>query len=339
MASGLAALLDDVAAIAKVAAASLDDVTAAAGKAGTKAVGVVVDDAAVTPGYAVGFAPDRELPIVAKIALGSLLNKMLLLLPAALLLSALAPWAITPLLMAGGVYLCFEASEKIAEALFHHGPDTEVDDLALGSRELERQKVRGAIRTDLILSAEIMAIALANVADRSLPIQAAALAVVGIAITAGVYGIVALIVKLDDVGLHLAQRASAALQVLGRGLVRAMPRLLAGLQGVGTAAMLWVGGGIVVHGLEYYQVPLASGLIHAITEGAGALGPIVAWLAVALASAIVGLAIGIMLLVLLRLAAQFRPVPTDRTETPRPGLGRRRRRVGRARARPGPTGR
>lgn len=302
MASGLAALLDDVAAIAKVAAASLDDVTAAAGKAGTKAFGVVLDDAAVTPGYAVGFTPDRELPIVAKIALGSLLNKMLLLLPAALLLSAFAPWAITPLLMAGGVYLCFEATEKIVEALFHHGPAVAVDELALSSKELERQKVRGAIRTDLILSAEIMAIALANVADRSLPIQAAALALVGIVITAGVYGVVALIVKLDDVGLNLAGRSSAALQALGRSLVRAMPHLLSGLTVIGTAAMLWVGGGIVVHGLEHYHAPVVPAVMHAITDGAAVLGPIVAWLAFALASAVVGLVIGVAIVAVLQVA-------------------------------------
>jgi uncharacterized protein len=165
MASGLVALLDDVAAIAKIAATSLDDVGAAAGKAGSKAVGVVIDDAAVTPGYAVGFTPDRELPIIAKIALGSLGNKFLLLLPGALLLSAFAPWGVTPLLMLGGCYLSYEAVEKIVEAM--HGEDTDTtDELALSSKELEKQKVLGAIRTDLILSAEIMAIALNDVASR-----------------------------------------------------------------------------------------------------------------------------------------------------------------------------
>src|SRR5687768_7608404 len=192
MASGFAALLDDIAAIAKLAAASLDDVTAAAGKAGSKAIGVVVDDAAVTPGYAMGFTPERELPIVWKIALGSLRNKFLFLLPGALLLSAFAPWAVTPILMLGGAYLCFEATEKTLEALghrIHHDEDVvHTEELALSSHELEKQKISGAIRTDLILSAEIMAIALADVSDRPLAIQAAALAVVGVAITVIVYG-------------------------------------------------------------------------------------------------------------------------------------------------------
>ncbi|HQT53704.1 MAG TPA: DUF808 family protein, partial [Phenylobacterium sp.] len=178
MASGLAALLDDVAAIAKIAAASVDDVAGAAGKAGSKAVGVVVDDAAVTPGYAMGFTPDRELPIVWKIALGSLRNKFIFLLP-------------------GGTYLAFEASEKILEAFVPHEAGEEMEELALSSTALEDQKVAGAIRTDLILSAEIMFIALADLAGRPFPIQAVALAVVGLAITVGVYGVVGLLVKMD----------------------------------------------------------------------------------------------------------------------------------------------
>src|SRR5687767_7491024 len=257
MASGLAALLDDVAAIAKLAAASLDDVTAAAGKAGSKAIGVVVDDAAVTPGYAMGFTPERELPIVWKIALGSLRNKFLFLLPGALLLSAFAPWAVTPILMLGGAYLCFEATEKIIEAITAAGKGVEAtpatSELALSSAEMEAHKVAGAIRTDLILSGEIMAIALATVADRPFAIQAGALVVVSIMITAGVYGVVGLIVKMDDVGVHLAQRSSTAIAGFGRGLVKAMPHLLKVLSFVGTAAMLWVGGGIIVHGLEHFH--------------------------------------------------------------------------------------
>ena len=212
MASGLVALLDDVAGIAKIAAASLDDIAGAAGKAGTKAVGVVVDDTAVTPGYAMGFTPDRELPIVLKIAIGSLRNKLIFLLPGALLLSAFAPWAVTPLLMMGGAYLCFEATEKIIEAFNPHDDGDATDELALSAVELEKQKVSGAIRTDLILSAEIMAIALADVADRSLGVQAAALALVGVTITILVYGVVALIVKMDDIGLHLAKRKARPLK-------------------------------------------------------------------------------------------------------------------------------
>lgn len=299
MASGLAALLDDVAAIAKLAAASLDDVTAAAGKAGSKAIGVVVDDAAVTPGYAMGFTPERELPIVWKIALGSLRNKFLFLLPGALVLSAFAPWAITPILMLGGAYLCFEAAEKIIEAVAKTaGPGEEspqTSELALSSAEMEAQKVAGAIRTDLILSGEIMAIALATVADRPLAIQAAALAVVGLAITVGVYGVVGFIVKMDDIGVHLAKRPSAFSQSFGRGLVKSMPHLMRALSIVGTAAMLWVGGGIIVHGLEHFHLNTVPHFIHHLSEGARhapALGGVAAWLTYAAGSAVVGMILG-----------------------------------------------
>jgi hypothetical protein len=294
MASGLAALLDDVAAIAKLAAASLDDVSAAAGKAGTKAVGVVVDDTAVTPSYAVGFSPDRELPIVGKIALGSLRNKVFILV-GALALSAFASWAVTPLLMLGGAYLCFEATEKILEYFTPEAEGEGPDELAQSSEQVEREKVAGAIRTDLILSAEIMAISLASVADRPLAIQAGALAVVGLAMTVGVYGAVGLIVKMDDIGLHLARRPSKGAQALGRWMVRAMPKLLTALSVIGTAAMLWVGGGIIVHGLETLHVPFVHEAVEAITHGASALplaGALAGWLAFAAASAVVGLVIG-----------------------------------------------
>ncbi len=295
MSSGLVALLDDVAAIAKLAATSLDDMTAAAGKAGSKAVGVVVDDTAVTPGYAMGFTPDRELPIVGKIALGSLANKFLILLPGALLLSAFAPWAVTPILMLGGAYLSFEATEKILEGLRHEDTGDQPEELALSSAELEKQKVTGAIRTDLILSAEIMAISLADMADRPLAVQAGGLAIVGLAITIGVYGVVGLIVKMDDIGLHLAGRRSAAARTIGRGLVKGMPVTMDLLTRVGTAAMLWVGGGIIVHGLEHFHLtPIpqwAEALRHAATS-ISVVGPAAGWLAFALASAAVGLVVG-----------------------------------------------
>ena len=296
MPSGLAALLDDIAGITKLAAASLDDVGAAAGKAGTKAVGVVVDDTAVTPGYAMGFTPDRELPIVWKIAMGSFRNKFLFLLPGALLLSAFAPWAVTPILMVGGAYLCFEATEKIVEAFAHHEiAGEEVEDLALSSAELEAQKVGGAIRTDLILSGEIMAIALADVADRPLAIQAAALAVIGLGLTVAVYGVVALIVKMDDIGLHLAQRANPGARALGRGLVKAMPVTMEALTVIGTAAMLWVGGGIIVHGLEHFHLTPVPHWVEGFSHWAGAVpgvGAVTGWAAMAAASAVVGLIIG-----------------------------------------------
>jgi predicted DNA repair protein MutK len=299
MATGLAALLDDIAAIAKLAAASLDDVSAAAGKAGSKAIGVVVDDAAVTPGYAMGFTPQRELPIVWKIARGSLRNKFLYLLPGALLLSAFAPWAVTPILMLGGAYLCFEATEKIIEAIAKTAAKVDaapkIAELALSSAELEKQKVSGAIRTDLILSGEIMAIALATVADRPFAIQAAALVVVSLGITIAVYGVVGLIVKMDDIGLHLAERRASFASSFGRGMVKSMPHLLKGLAFIGTAAMLWVGGGIIVHGLEHFGWNTVPHFIHELSAGMEAIpnfGSLAAWLIFATGSAVVGFVLG-----------------------------------------------
>lgn len=305
MPSGLAALLDDVATIAKMAAASVDDVSAAAGRASVKAAGVVVDDAAVTPGYAMGFSPARELPIIGKIAIGSLKNKFLILLPGALLISAFAPWALTPLLMAGGAYLCFEASEKIWAKLSGHG-DGELapEELALSSVDQEKKMVGSAIRTDLILSAEITAIALADLAARPLATQAAALAVVGLVITVAVYGAVALIVKMDDIGLHLVERRSASARALGRGLVHAMPLVLTGLATIGTAAMLWVGGGILVHGLHEFHLGLLPGLVERLGHAAGQVplvGAVTEWLATAAASAVVGLATGAIIVAILHL--------------------------------------
>lgn len=309
MPSGFVALLDDVAGIAKIAAASIDDVGAAAGKAGTKAVGVVVDDTAVTPGYAMGFTPDRELPIVLKIAIGSLRNKLIFLLPGALALSAFAPWAVTPILMLGGAYLSFEATEKIIEAFTgEHGGD-EVKELALSGKELEDQKVAGAIRTDLILSAEIMAIALADVADRPFGIQAAALAVVGVLITFAVYGVVGLIVKMDDIGLRLAERRTAAVRAFGRLLVRAMPHVMSGLTVIGTVAMLWVGGGILVHGLEEFHLTPIPHWVEGLSHWAGGvpgIGAVTGWLGFAIGSAVVGLVVGAIIVGVIHLLPKKR---------------------------------
>jgi predicted DNA repair protein MutK len=298
MASGLIALLDDVATIAKLAAASIDDVGLAAGKAGTKAAGVVIDDTAVTPRYVVGLAPQRELPIIGKIAVGSIRNKLLVLLPAALLLTAFAPFLITPLLMIGGSYLAFEATEKITEKLLHeHEHEEQLVDAMVDPVELEKMQVKGAIRTDFILSAEIMAIALASLGPMSMWTTAAALAAVAVAITAGVYGVVALIVKLDDIGLHMAQRRNAAARAFGNGLVQVVPKMLTALSGVGTAAKLWVGGGIILHGLE--QMHILDGLPHALHDWSvnighlsGPFGTAVEWLIYALGSAVAGLLVG-----------------------------------------------
>jgi uncharacterized protein len=293
MASGLVALLDDVAAIAKVAAASLDDVAAAAGKAGAKAAGIVIDDTAVTPRYVTGFTADRELPIIYKIALGSLRNKLVFLLPGCMVLSAFAPWLLTPLLMAGGSYLCFEAAEKLAEAwLGHHKAECAAEAARDDPAHIEDAKVSGAIRTDFILSAEIMAIALSDVADKPLWEQGLVLAVVGIVITGAVYGAVGLIVKMDDIGLHMVEnRRTAAAQAIGRGLVKSMPKLLAALAVIGTAAMLWVGGGIVVHGLEGLGWGAPAHLIHDAATAIGG-GGFVEWLVGATGSGLFGLALG-----------------------------------------------
>ncbi len=303
MASGLAALLDDVAAIAKLAASSLDDIGAAAGKASTKAAGVVIDDTAVTPGYVTGLAPERELPIIWRIAVGSLKNKLLILLPGALLLSAFAPWAITPLLMLGGAFLCFEGAEKLMEA-FTGGHDPAEEEQFTGDpAHIEQERISGAIRTDLILSAEIMAIALADLSTTPLFSQAVALVIVSIAVTAGVYGAVGLIVKMDDIGLHLARENTGVVASFGRMLVQGMPHVLSTLSTVGMAAMLWVGGGIIVHGLEVFGLETIPHLVHAaadvVANALSALHGIVHWLVTATLSGILGLAIGFVIVALL----------------------------------------
>ena len=295
MPSGLIALLDDVATIAKLAAASVDDVGLAAGKATAKATGVVIDDTAVTPRYVIGLAPERELPIIWKIAKGSLRNKLLILLPAALLLTAFAPFLITPLLMLGGAYLAFEATEKILEKLLHdHHHEEELVDAMVDPVELEKLQVKGAIRTDFILSAEIMAIALASLGPMPLWTTAAALVGVAFAITAGVYGVVGLIVKLDDIGLHMAGRRSRSARGFGDTLVHVVPKLLTGLSAIGTAAMLWVGGGILLHGVEELRVaePVTHA-VHDVAHWVGTIGGrILEWLVNALAGALTGLIVG-----------------------------------------------
>ena len=295
MAGGLVALLDDVAALTKLTAASLDDVTAAAARAGVKAAGVVVDDTAVTPRYVVGLSPARELPTIGRIALGSLRNKILILLPVALLLEALAPWALTPLLMLGGAYLCFEGAEKVIEALQGHGDEAGKAETG-SATEIEDRKVKSAVRTDFILSAEIMVMALAEVTGASFLTQALALGLVALGITAGVYGVVAVIVKTDDIGLYLAHRPAAALRRLGRALVRGMPVVMTVLKVVGTAAMLWVGGGILLHGLESFGLGAPGHMLHDLGRAAAAVVPpleaAVVWVVTAGGSGLLGLLVG-----------------------------------------------
>jgi predicted DNA repair protein MutK len=288
MAGGLVALLDDVVAMAKLAAASVDDVAAAAGRASAKAAGVVVDDTAVTPRYVQGFTPDRELPIIKRIAVGSLRNKLLIITPAALVLSQFIPWVLTPILMLGGTYLCYEGAEKIWEKVAgheeHETPAAAVDD------DHEKSMVSSAIRTDFILSAEIMVIALNEVEDEPFVSRAVILVLVAIGITVLVYGVVGLIVKMDDVGLHLAGRESGAARTVGRGLVAGMPKLLSALSTIGIVAMLWVGGHILLVGVDELGWHTLYDWVHHAEEavGGGALG----WCVNTLASAVIGLVVG-----------------------------------------------
>jgi predicted DNA repair protein MutK len=295
MAGGLVALLDDIAALAKLAAASVDDVGAAAGRASAKAAGVVVDDTAVTPRYVHGFQPERELPIIKRIAIGSLRNKLLIILPVALLLSQFIPWLLTPILMVGGTYLCYEGAEKIWEKVSGHHEEHEDEPAAAVGPEEEKKMVSGAIRTDFILSAEIMVIALNEVADEPFVSRAIIMAVVAVGITLLVYGVVGLIVKMDDIGLHLAERDSGAAQAVGRFLVKGMPKLLAVLSTVGIVAMLWVGGHILLVGVDELGWHAPYELVHHLEEavhGVAGLGGFLAWLANTLASAVIGLVVG-----------------------------------------------
>lgn len=295
MATGLMALLDDVVMISKLAAASVDDALGQAAKAGSKAAGVVIDDAAVTPKYVVGLSPQRELPMIWKIAKGSLVNKILLLLPAALALDYFAPWLITPLLMIGGVYLCYEGAEKLLEYVSPHAAHDHEDEVnggpALSAEALENSKVKGAVRTDFILSAEIVAITLANVSDgmpmptnthdllAALATKAIAISIVGVAITAAVYGVVGLIVKADDIGLRMARNSIGneglrnTVSAIGHGLVSGMPKFLSVLAAVGTAAMLWVGGSILIHGLAALGFAEPEHIIHHWSDAVGHFVP------------------------------------------------------------------
>jgi uncharacterized protein len=300
MAGGLVGLLDDVAALAKLAAASIDDIGAAAGRASVKAAGVVVDDTAVTPAYVHGLAADRELPIIKRIAMGSLKNKILFILPAALLLSEFVPVLVEIVLMIGGSYLCFEGAEKIHHRFAAHDddPESELPAVALGE-DAEEKTVSGAIRTDFILSGEIMVIALKDVLDKGFVSRAIILLVVAVLITAVVYGVVALIVKMDDVGLRMAQSDHPGTVRVGRGLVAGMPRLLSLLSVVGTAAMVWVGGHILLVGADelgwhgpYDFVHWIEGPVHDIAG----VGPVLGWLVNTAASALVGLVVGFLVI-------------------------------------------
>jgi uncharacterized protein len=301
--SGLLALLDDVAGIAKMAAASVDDVVAQATKAGAKAAGAVIDDAAVTPKYLQGFDASRELPIIWKITKGSLKNKLLILLPVGLLLSSFAPWMIAPLLMLGGAYLCFEGAEKVWQLIVPHSPDKAKQTAGpVDPVHLEEQKAAGAIKTDFILSAEIMTIALAAIPPSNIWMEGATLAIVAIGITVIVYGSVALIVKADDVGLFMAGNGRLGItRGLGRGVVKAMPGFMKALTTVGTAAMLWVGGSIVIHGADVLGYSWLSKTIKGLAKTVGQMVPVdfqgaTIWSVTAALDGVFGVVLGLLLI-------------------------------------------
>jgi hypothetical protein len=304
MSVGLLALLDDVAGLVKVAAASLDDVAGQAAKAGVKAAGAVIDDAAVTPNYVTGFTADRELPIVGKIAWGSIKNKLIFLLPAALLLSLFVPWLITPLLMIGGAYLCYEGAEKIFHALRPHDAEAHeasLEPAAINPQSMEDRQVAGAIKTDFILSAEIMTIILAAIEVPDFWTRAAILALAGVGITVGVYGAVALIVKGDDFGVWTARHSRTGLgRGFGRGIVVFMPAFMQVLSVIGTAAMTWVGGSIIVHGVYEFGFAGPEHIIEAAAHWAEQALPAIAgvagWFATALVDFVFGIIIGAIMI-------------------------------------------
>ncbi len=306
MSVGLIALLDDIAALAKMAATTLDDVALQATKAGSKAAAVVIDDAAVTPKYVVGLNPNRELPVVAKIAFASLKNKLLILLPIALSLNFFAPWLMTPLLMLGGAYLCYEGAEKLYHTLFPHDAKKH-EEVILNhpqtAQELEAATVSGAVRTDFILSAEIIAISLASVAEAPLLNQVLVLILISFGITFGVYGVVALIVKTDDFGLALARNTDIKSLgfkkfrfLIGKLIVKSMPKFLWLLSWVGTIAMLWVGGSIMIHGLAVFGLAAPEHFIHHLSETAAdkvtLASGFAAWFSTTFIQSLVGILVG-----------------------------------------------
>ena len=302
MAGGLLALLDDVALIARQAAASVDDIAGMTAKTSTKAAGVVIDDAAVTPQYVSGVTPSRELPMIWRITKGSLRNKLVSLLPIALLLNAFAPWALTPILMLGGAYLVFEGAEKIVHKLSSDG-DEQAEQAANKSEQDEDNLVNSAIRTDLILSTEIMVISLDEVKDQPVWMEAVVLIAVGVFLTVAVYGAVALLVKIDDIGRGMIERGNAP--KLGRGLVKAMPYVLSAIGVIGTIAMLWVGGHLIVRGFdEVFGWHWPHEIIAKGQEavGGGALG----WMVETGISMIVGLIVGFIVLGVVQLVKKLR---------------------------------
>lgn len=270
--------------------AVVDDILTAAVKASAKTAGVVIDDAAVTPQYVQGITPARELPMVGKIAIGSLVNKFVIIIPIALLLTAFAPWVLPWLLIIGGSYLCFEGAEKVMEWFgAHHGPGQD-------EPRDERKLVFGAIRTDLILSTEIMLISLASLdADFGIWMTAGALAVVAIGMTVLVYGAVALLVKIDDIGLRMAESSAPSVRSTGERIVRSMPGVFRIISIIGTVAMLWVGGHLLIANLAETFWAGPYNLLHAVTHALESVGPVVTWIVDTALSGLFGLVVGLII--------------------------------------------
>ncbi len=309
MSGGLAALLDDVAALAKMAAASVDDVGAAAGRASAKAAGVVIDDTAVTPRYVQGLTAEREIPIVRRIARGSIRNKLVFIIPAIMILSQFAEWVVTPLLMLGGCYLSFEGAEKLWERVSAHEEPVEARPVAMTGKEQEESLVSSAIRTDLILSAEIMVIALREVANEAFFSRLVILVFVALVITALVYGAVALIVKMDDIGLALTQRSSEGARRLGRRMVRAVPTVMAVLSNVGIVAMIWVGGRPLPSGADDLGWHRPYGLVHDAehgVDGVPGIGGVLGWAVNTALSFVLGLGVGAVIVAVMHLGRHRR---------------------------------
>lgn len=303
MASGFFALLDDISALVKASAASLDDVPTQVAKTTGKVSGIVIDDTAVTPKYVVGLDPKRELSIIYRIAKKSLFNKLIILSPAALLLGYFAPWAITPILMLGGAYLCFEGYEKVHSMFSRHHEEDETETVkVITPEELEKERITSAVRTDIILSAEIIAIAYSQVVDLTIVNQVLVMLAVAIFITVAVYGFVGLIVKADDIGVHLAQeRYHPATRKLGRGLVKFMPHFLTLLSYIGTAAMIWVGAEIIAHGL-----PVTNHLLHDLEHTFEKM-PVLGWFVKVLACLVGGLVLGFIIEKIIALVKKMLP--------------------------------
>lgn len=302
MSSGFFALLDDIAALAKLAAASIDDISVAAMKASAKSAGVVIDDAAVTPQYVKNLPPARELPIIRKITVGSLKNKFLFIIPAAMLLTWLAPWALPILLIIGGSYLCYEGAEKVWHWVKPHNThheDATAEEIITDIAEKERTVVKKAVRTDLILSTEIMLISLANVELESWLQRLGVLAVIAIIMTVAVYGTVAVLIKLDDFGLFLAKKNITGVSQFGTGLVKVMPYVFNVLGVVGTIAMLWVGGHILIQSSHDLGFTLLYTLLHAVTDVVHVAGPVVTWFVDSILSAILGIIAGGIIMVVM----------------------------------------